>query len=183
LPQTLLFESPNFSVRELISAEIPLLQALFEANPAYFLIVGGQPPRPDEAQQEFDERVPEHLSFSTRWFAGAFDRSATLRGLIILVSDLAAPGVWHIALFFLDGALRGTGAAMELHTALEAFARESGAHWLRLAVVDGTYQPSASGPSAGTSRFVPARSQISAVKIGSHAFWSKRWQQGRSSST
>lgn len=113
------------------------MQALFEANPDYFLIVGGQPPRPDEAQQEFDERVPEHLSYSTRWFAGAFDRSAKLQGLIILVSDLSAPRVWHTALFFLAGALRGSGAAMELHTALEAYAKGSGAHWLRLAVIDG----------------------------------------------
>ncbi len=133
----MLFESANFTVRELAAEEIPLLQALFEANPDYFVIVGGQPPRPDEAQQEFEERVPEHLSFGTRWFAGAFDRAATLRGLIILVSDLSAQGVWHTALFFLDGVLRRTGAAMELHNSLEAHARRSGAQWLRLAVIDG----------------------------------------------
>ncbi len=88
----LLFESVNFAVRELSAEEVPGLQVLFEANPEYFIVVGGQPPRPDEALQEFHERVPEHLSFGTRWFAGAFDRSAALRGLVILVSDLSAQG-------------------------------------------------------------------------------------------
>ncbi len=137
LLSALLFESTSFTVRELLAEEIPLLQALFEANPDYFVIVGGQPPRPDEAQQEFDEQVPGHLSFGKRWFAGAFDRAGTLRGLVILVSDLSAPGVWHTALFFLEGSLRRTGAAMELHDALQSYARRSGARWLRLAVIDG----------------------------------------------
>jgi GNAT superfamily N-acetyltransferase len=132
-----LFESPRFVVRELRPDELPALQALFKANPDYFFTVGGQGPRPDEAQQEFHELPPAHLSYGTRWFAGVFDRANGLRGLIILVSDLAAKDVWHTALFFVAGQLRGTGAAGEIQSSLEAWALSCGARWLRLRVVVG----------------------------------------------
>jgi RimJ/RimL family protein N-acetyltransferase len=132
-----LFESPRFVVRELRPDELPTLQALYEANPDYFFTVGGQAPRPDEAQQEFDERPPAHLGYGSRWFAGIFDRTGRLAGLIILVSDLSAPQVWHTALFFIEMRLRGTGAAGEIHASLEAWAEAGGARWLRLGVVVG----------------------------------------------
>jgi GNAT superfamily N-acetyltransferase len=132
-----LFESLRLVVRELQFEEVPALQALFEANPAYFLAVNGRAPDPDEAQREFDELPPAHLSYGTRWFAGVFDRTGASRGSVILVSDLPAHGVWHTALFFLAHEVRGTGAAMELHTALESKARICGAQWLRLAVIEG----------------------------------------------
>lgn len=133
----MLFSIEGFDVRELRRDELPALQALFEANPGYFRIVGGQPPRPDEAQQEFDERPPPHLGYSDRWFAGVFAAEGSLRGLLIVVSDLSAAGVWHIALFLLDDRTRGTGVAARLHAALEDWARTRGARWLRLAVIAG----------------------------------------------
>jgi GNAT superfamily N-acetyltransferase len=134
---TTLFESTRFVVRELRRDELPALQALYEANPDYFFTVGGQAPRPDEAQQEFDELPPAHIPFGSRWFAGVFDRQGDLRGLIILLSDLSAQAVWHTALFFLEVPLRGTGAASELQASLEAWAAAGGARWLRLGVVMG----------------------------------------------
>jgi GNAT superfamily N-acetyltransferase len=132
-----LFAVDNLTVRSLLREELPALQALFEAYPAYFQIVGGQPPQPDEAQVEFDELPPSHLSYSERWFAGVCDSQGALHGVLIIVSDLAARGVWHIALFLLDEATRGTGAAGRLHAALEEWARTQGARWMRLAVIQG----------------------------------------------
>jgi GNAT superfamily N-acetyltransferase len=132
-----LFETAGLVVRELRRDELPALQALFDANPDYFIAVGGQPPLPDEAEREFDELPPPPLSFGTRWFAGVFDRAGALSGLLILLSDLTAKDVWHTALFFLAGAQRGTGAAAELQAALERWARAGGARWLRLGVVKG----------------------------------------------
>lgn len=144
-----LFGTDGFTVRELVRAELPALQALFEANPGYFVRVGGQPPRPDEAVQEFDEQVPPHLSWSQRWFAGVFDDAGGLRGLFIIVSDLSAPGVWHIALFILEDALHGSGLAARLHAAYEAWARAAGARWLRLAVIDGNVPAERFWPKCG----------------------------------
>jgi len=130
-------ETSDFVVRDLHREEVPDLQALFDSNPGYFLLVGSQLPRPDEAQREFDEMPPASLTFERRWFAGVFDRQRTLQGHVNVLSDFCAPGVWHIALFFLANALHGTGVAARLHDALEARARSSGASWLRLGVVIG----------------------------------------------
>jgi GNAT superfamily N-acetyltransferase len=132
-----LLETAQFIVRELRVDQISRLQALFEANPDYFVAVNGQPPDPDEAQREFYELPPPHITYGARWFAGVFDRAENLRGLIIIVSDLSAKGIWHTALFFLERSLRGTGAAQELHASIEALAFASGARWLRLGVVEG----------------------------------------------
>lgn len=134
---SVLFETPDLVVRDLQRDEIPLLQSLFEGNPDYFLRVGGQAPLPDEAQREFDELPPAPLTFDRKWFAGAFDRQCRLQGLVIVISDLCAVGVWHTALFFLANALHGSGAAARLHDALEAWASQAGARWLRLGVVAG----------------------------------------------
>jgi GNAT superfamily N-acetyltransferase len=138
------FECAALYARELRADEVLRLQAFFEANPDYFIGINGRQPHPDEAQSEFDEMPPPHLGFSRRWFLGLFDRvetgqpeQATLAGVAIVVSDLGASGVWHLALFFLDGALQGRGVASEVQAALEAWMRAQGARWLRLGVVEG----------------------------------------------
>jgi len=133
-----MFRTTRAQVRVLDEDELPQVQALFETNPGYFLRVGGLPPRPDEARQEFEELPPPHLGFTRRWFAGirGADDDA-LRGVIVLLSDLGAPGVWHIALFLLADAWHGSGLAAEVHDGLVDFARAQGARWLRLGVVRG----------------------------------------------
>lgn len=132
-----LFSTDKLTARELRADEVPRLQALFEANPGYFETVNGRPPKADEAQAEFDELPPPHLAFTRRWFAGLFDRDGALVGVTIIVSDLGAAGVWHVALFLVATALHGRGVAAAAFAALEAWARARGADWLRLAVVQG----------------------------------------------
>jgi GNAT superfamily N-acetyltransferase len=132
-----LFASAHFRVRELQRAEVPALQALFDANPEYFLTVNGRRPTPDEARIEFDETPPEHLSYTRRWFCGIFGADDRLEGVAIVLSDLSAPGVWHLALFLLATRLHGSGAAAEVYAALQSWVARSGARWLRLGVVQG----------------------------------------------
>lgn len=131
------FDTPDFLVRALRPDEVPMLQALFNANPSYFERVGGQAPLPDEAQREFDERPPAGLAYREHHFAGVFDHGGALQGVVIGVSDLCAAGVWHTALFLLATAWHGTGAAARLHQGLEAWAQADGATWLRLCVMIG----------------------------------------------
>jgi GNAT superfamily N-acetyltransferase len=135
-----LFESVALYGRELASREVPLLQALFDANPEYFLLVNGRVANPDEARIEFDGRPPTHLSFTRRWFIGLFDRSQDLVGVAVVVSDLGAAGVWHIALFLLTTRLQGQGLASPIYGALESWMLRGGAQWLRPAVVEGNRQ-------------------------------------------
>lgn len=137
---TALLQTPRLAARELAAREVPLLQALFDANPLYFQAVNGRPPHPDEAQQEFDELPPPHLPFTRRWFLGLFDADAdseALQGVAVVVQDLCAPGVWHIALYLVATALHGSGAAADTYRAMEAWMRHGGACWLRLGVVAG----------------------------------------------
>jgi GNAT superfamily N-acetyltransferase len=136
----LLCETKDFVVRELGVEELPELQALFEANPGYFVAVNGKPPAANEAMREYEDFPPPHLTYGTRWFAGIFDRHRTMVGVSIVISDLSAKDVWHIALFFLDHKLRGTGAAEDLCTSIEALSISSGARWMRLGVIEGNHR-------------------------------------------
>lgn len=132
-----LFETAHHLVREMTEPELPRLQALYEANPEFFLIVNGRRPEPDEARQHFDELPPPHLNYARRWFAGVFDRSGELQGHVAIVSDLVLPGAWHLATFLMATRLHGSGAAGEVFAALVSWVQEQGACWLRLAVAVG----------------------------------------------
>jgi GNAT superfamily N-acetyltransferase len=137
VPGAPLFASARFAARELVEADVPGLQALFDANPGYFVTVNGRQPGPDAARIEFDDRPPPHLPWTRRWFLGLFDGAGAMVGVADVVSDLSAPGVWHLALFLVATPLHGTGAAQELYAALEGWIAGSGACWLRLGVVRG----------------------------------------------
>lgn len=132
-----LFESSGYYGREMVAAEVPQLQALFEANPEYFLLVNGRRPHSNEAQVEFDELPPSHLRYNKRWFLGLFDRSRELAGIAVVVSDFCTSDVWHIGLLLLATRLHGRGAARSIYEALEAWMHRQGAQWLRLGVVEG----------------------------------------------
>lgn len=132
-----LFETPRFASRELVAADLTRLQALFDANPEYFLTVNGRPPGPDAARADFDDRPPPHLPYRQRWFAGLFERGGPMVGVTEVVADLCAEGVWHLGLFLVATALHGRGVAQELYRGLEAWVAGQGARWLRLGVVAG----------------------------------------------
>ncbi|MES2717766.1 MAG: GNAT family N-acetyltransferase [Pseudomonadota bacterium] len=132
-----LFQGPGFQARPLTADQVPRLQALFDANPGYFKAINGRPAGPDEAQAEFDELPPPHLPFRQRWVAGVFGPAQQLQGVVVLVADLGAPGVWHLALLLIDQVRQGSGLAAAVMTALQAWAHAGGAQWLRLGVVAG----------------------------------------------
>lgn len=132
-----LFHTETLHARELAAAEVPALQALFDANPLYFQSVNGRPANPDEARMEFDERPPTHLPFTRHRVLGVFDGSPSLVGVICVLSDFCATGVWHVSLFLLATHLHGRQQAAPLYAAMEAWMREAGARWVRLGVVAG----------------------------------------------
>jgi GNAT superfamily N-acetyltransferase len=113
------------------------LQRFFEANRDYFLDVDGQPPGPDEAQRALDDDPPPGMPFTCRWVLGVVDPGGELVAMAQVCSDFLAPGVWLLGLFIVEASRRGTGVAATVYAALEAWARESGARWMRLGVVVG----------------------------------------------
>lgn len=119
--------------------DVPALQAFFDANPEYFQTVGGEPPRADEARQEFDDRPPEGMPYGGLWLLGFRDedRHGELVAMASIMGYFLAPGVWHIGLFIVASRLHGSGLAARLYAALEDAMRERGAQWIRLGAVIG----------------------------------------------
>jgi RimJ/RimL family protein N-acetyltransferase len=135
-----LFTAGEFRATELDARDIPILQGFFDANPKYFLAVNGQPAMATEARDEFQNMFPEGWSFTKQWIIGFWREQDSLIGMANVVSDLLAPGVWHIGLFVVATSLHGSGAAQSIFAKLEDWARGSGAQWLRMGVVEGNTQ-------------------------------------------
>lgn len=132
-----LFATETLRAVELEAADTPDLQRFFEANPEYFLAVTGQGPTPTEADDEIHGSLPEGWPFTKKWMIGFVDATDSMVAMANVVSDVLAPGVWHIGLFIVGTPLQGSGAARMLYDHLERWARGLGAQWLRLGVVVG----------------------------------------------
>jgi len=131
--------SPLASLRliRLGDAEVPLLQRFFDDNPAYFESVHGEPAGPNEAHAEIHDKPPAEFSYGEQWVIGYQQADGALAAMASVVTDLFAPRVWHIGLFIVATARHGNGEARRLHDGLERWARDHGAQWMRLGVVQG----------------------------------------------
>lgn len=134
---TPLFATPELQAHELPESGLDELQAWLDANPGYSMLINGRPPLPDEARTLFSSRPPPHLPSDRHVVAGVREAGGALAGVVIVDTDLVAPGAWHIALFHLAERLHGRGLAAPLHAALQAWAQAGGARWLRLSVIVG----------------------------------------------
>jgi ribosomal protein S18 acetylase RimI-like enzyme len=132
-----LFEVGEVRVHALQESGIARLQAFFDANPAYFIAVNGEPARPDEARQEFFDTPPPTMSYSRQTTLAFDDAQGRMQAMAMVVVDLMAAGTWHIGLFIVDGRLHGSGAAGAYYRGLEDWIRAQGALWLRLGVLVG----------------------------------------------
>lgn len=139
---TLLFRVGDVEVRAVDEQAAPALQALFEANPGYFELTGGEPPGPGLALEELRSRPPEGWSYSEHWSLafvrpGQAGAAEVCLGMALVDTDLLARGVWHIGLFLVASSEHGSGLAPRLYQALEHWAQGQGAGWMRLGVVLG----------------------------------------------
>ena len=128
---------PALRAIELGSGSEALLQRFFEENPLYFVTVNGEPAQPSEAHEEIHGALPDGWSYSKKWVIGYADATGALAAMANVVSDLLAPGVWHIGTFIVATARHGTGGAQALYRGLESWAQRHGARWFRLGVVRG----------------------------------------------
>ena len=128
---------PGIRTVELVAGSEPLLQAFFDANPAYFLTIQGEPAAPTEAHEEIHGELPSGWRYTKKWVFGYVDRNGSLIALANLVSDILAPAVWNVSTFIVATERHGTGDAALLYRSLEEWAHAHGAQWLRLGVVLG----------------------------------------------
>ena len=136
---TTLPASPIAGLRtvDLIDGGERLLQRFFEANPAYFIAVNGEPPGPGEAEEEIHGDLPAGYPYTKKWVFGYADAGGELVAMANVITELLAPRVWHIGTFIVATARHGSGDAQTIHRSLEDWARGNGALWLRLGVVQG----------------------------------------------
>lgn len=128
---------PGLRVTELTALDEPAIQVFFEANPGYFMVCTGEPPRADEAHEELKGDMPDDWNYNTRWIWGYIDEQGSLVALVNIISDLWSPGVWHTAFFIVDSSRHGSGDARLIHQDIERWAQQNGAQWMRLVVVQG----------------------------------------------
>jgi GNAT superfamily N-acetyltransferase len=166
--------SPNPSPRRLFTAgvyeavglaeeDLPALQAFFAGNPEYFLAVTGAPPRPDEAKQELEFRPPHGVPYNKVYILGFLDSSGQRVAMASVLTGLLAPRVWHISLFIVATALHGSGTAGLLYEALEKWAKDEGASWMRLGVVAGNTKAERFWEKAGYREFRRATEQLGSM--------------------
>lgn len=127
----------GLGVVELGPDDAPLLQRFYDANPDYFLAVGGQPATPTEAQDELQGRPPAEFPYTRQWVLGYLDADGALAAMALVVRDLCAARVWHVGLFIVATARHGRGDAQALYDGIERWARACGAAWMRLGVLQG----------------------------------------------
>lgn len=136
-PAPALFSGPSFRALEIFEEDLPALQRFFDENPEYFLTVGGERAGPDTALEEFSDRPPAEWPWDGKWLIRFVDDADAIVAVADVISNLLAKGVWHVGLFIVGTRLHGSGAAHDLYRALEAWARQGGARWMRLNVVVG----------------------------------------------
>ena len=151
---------PELEVVALGPGDEPLLQRFFDANPAYFDAVFGEPAGLQAAREEIAEMPPAGWSYARRWLLGYADGDGELAAVAEVVSDLLVPHAWHLGLFIVAAARHGSGQAAELYRGLESWAAEHGARWLRLGVVQGNARAERFWVAQG---FVEARARSGAV--------------------
>ena len=131
------FELVGLGAVELGLAEVPRLQHFFESNPEYFISVNGEPAGANEAHEELFGELPAGWPFTKKWVIGLTGQAEDFVAMASIVSDLLAPGVWHIGLLIVATESHGTGIAQAMFRQLERWAVAGGAAWLRLGVVAG----------------------------------------------
>lgn len=132
--------SPMFEgwrIAVLDESDAARVQAFYDANPAYFVSVSGEPALPTDGLDDLRQLAPADWAWTGRWYLGYFDTGSRLATVADVTSDLLAAGVWHLGLFIVETARHGRGDAQTLYRALEDWARANGARWMRLGVVQG----------------------------------------------
>jgi GNAT superfamily N-acetyltransferase len=127
----------TYAIHELRGPSSERLQAFFDANPEYWLRVFGRPPGPNDARELFETVPPPEMTWRGKHVLEIEARDGSVGAIADVITDLCAPGLWHVGLFIAATRLHGTGESAALYGALETWMRERGAAWARLGVVVG----------------------------------------------
>jgi GNAT superfamily N-acetyltransferase len=119
---------------ELGEVDLPALQALFERCAAFFQLVQGTPPRPDQAEHFFRREVPAGAPPQHRTVFGLLDDEGRLVGAVDATRDHPVAGEWWLGTMVLEPTIRGVGLGAGFHAEILRWMRERGARGVQLCV-------------------------------------------------
>ncbi len=120
-------------VVELGAGDLPALQALFERCTAFFQLVQGGPPRPDEAARWLAEAVPGKAP-SDRLTFGLRDDEDRLVGAVDVVRHYPAEREYWLGTMVIEPSIRGVGLGAWFHRQVLGWIRQQGAEGVQLCV-------------------------------------------------
>ncbi len=135
----------GYSLRQLTPEELPLLQPLCERcaeamqqnaglQPGLALEhILGLPPGPSMAQN-LACALPQGKEYDDKFLLGIFAGPQKLIGVLDVIRDYPTQGEWWLGVLMLDPAQRGKGLGESVCRAVEQWATNAGAHYIRLAV-------------------------------------------------
>ena len=109
------------------------IQALFEADPAFFELSEGAPPRPNEARELADELLPGMPAEAKELYV--IEHAAGPCAVVDLLAGYPDPQTWYLGLIFVAPYARGRGLGSALLEAMVTHVIASGGIRIRLAVV------------------------------------------------
>lgn len=120
-------------VVELGAGDLPALQALFERCTAFFQLVRGAPPRPDEAERWLREPLEGKAPEDRRAF-GLRDDEDRLLGAVDVVRDYPTAHEYWLGTMIIEPSIRGVGLGGWFHGQVLRWIRDQGAHGVQLCV-------------------------------------------------
>lgn len=129
-----MIELLGLSVRPLGEADVPDIDALLVRCAEFIRLSEGHDPQPGDGLLLLEER-PEAAPEVEKLVLGLYD-GPCLVGVIDLLKDYPAPGVWYLGLLMIEPVRRRAGIGTALVAALTEWVARQGGHALRLAVIE-----------------------------------------------
>jgi RimJ/RimL family protein N-acetyltransferase len=117
-------------VRRLADEDKPALSAAFERDREYFDEINGR----DIPLEEMCSHVPAGRDLKDK-HTFVFERDGQVAGMIDMVQDYPAPGIWYLGFLYVVEGFRGGLGRQALH-GLYAWTKAQGGHAIRLGVVE-----------------------------------------------
>ncbi len=130
-----LFAVPGFHTYLIQDKDMDALQVLLEKCNDYMLLVDGHPAGPSAAINLFTER-PEGKAVEDKVVLGIFSSSKELVGVLDAVKDYPRPNDWWIGLLLINPVYRNQKLGKRVVDSFRKWARQQGAQWLYLGVVE-----------------------------------------------